>query len=627
MSRYSLDRWRCFDVESTGEEPQYALQPWSPKGRLTCHGTARLIGGKISSSTTDARASQDVIAHTAGQVFRGDPVIVGWNVAFDAAWLIALGYREEVMRATWLDGMLLWKHHHRIPESDLNRNARKKYGLKDAVREFLPKMANYEQDVTYHPQTDREWAKLLKYLHMDLRATFYLTKMFWQKLKREDPQMLRNALIEAKAIPEVADHYITGIHVDVDWADELDKRVASERDQLEHKLGALGAAPKVLASPSQLHKLLYEDWQLPVLKHTPKGAPSTDKEALHELSLLDDRAADIRKYRELGNLRTKFIGKIVESCDYNEVPVSHPTANIGGTYTGRLTFSSYVGRNKDKRQTGFAIHQMSSKRDYRKLITVPSGYTLIEWDAAGQEYRWMAIESQDDTMLSLCLPGEDPHAYMGSEVQPGWPYKELQAKAKTGDADAGKVRKLGKVGNLSCQYRIGKKKFLSTARVQYDLPMDFDEASMIHDTYHRTYRGVRAYWNRAIKDAKINGYAETLAGRKVRLNVDWGDPDKGWMYESTAVNFPIQGVGADQKFLAIATLQPLWKKYNTRFYFELHDGLYAIAPTKHAMAVALKGREILNEMNYWKAWRFQPPIPLPWDVKIGPTWGELEEQD
>jgi len=114
----------------------------------------------------------------------------------------------------------------------------------------------------------------------------------------------------------------------------------------------------------------------------------------------------------------------------------------------------------------------------------------------------------------------------------------------------------------------------------------------------------------------------------VQLNVDWGDQDRAWMYESTAVNFPIQGIGADQKFLAIITLQPLWRKYGAHFYFELHDGLYAIAPTKHAMTVALKGRELLNSINYTKAWQgFKPPIPLPWDVKVGPNWGESEELD
>ena len=627
MSRYAVERWRAFDVETTGESQDYALQPWSPRGYLTCHGTARFLGKQITSSTTEANAAQSKLIEQAGQIFRGDPVLVGWNVAFDAAWLIALGFREQVMRATWLDGMLLWKHHYRIPESDINTGNRKKYGLKDAVREFLPQLAGYEAEINYAPQTDKEWVELIKYLNIDLRATLYLTRMFWQRLKQEDPQQLRNALIESRAIPEVADHHNTGIHIDLDWADDLDARVAKEHAEHEAKLISLGATPKVLASPSQLSKLLYEQWELPILKHTPKGAPSTDKEALHELALFDDRASHIRAHRELGNLRTKFIGKIVESCEYNELPVSHPTANIAGTYTGRLTFSSFIGKNKDKRQTGFAIHQMSGKKDYRKLVRAPSGFVMIEWDAAGQEYRWMAIESEDQTMLDLCQPGEDPHSSMGSSIQPAWEYRELQASAKAGDDDAYAVRRLGKVGNLSCQYRIGKPKLLSTARVQYNLPMDMSEASMIHDTYHRKYPGVRKYWQRAIKDAKINGYATTLAGRKVRLNVDWSDKATNWMYESTAVNFPIQGAGADQKFLAIATLQPLWKKYNTKFYFELHDGLYAIAPAKHAMTVALKGRDMLNDMNYWGAWRFQPPIPLPWDVKIGPTWGELEEQD
>jgi DNA polymerase I-like protein with 3'-5' exonuclease and polymerase domains len=250
----------------------------------------------------------------------------------------------------------------------------------------------------------------------------------------------------------------------------------------------------------------------------------------------------------------------------------------------------------------------------------------VELDAAGQEFRWMAIESDDPTMLTLCEAGEDAHAYMGAEIDPRWEYKKLSTAAKKGNAEAGKSRKLGKVSNLSCQYRIGKKKFRSTARVQYDLPLSFEDASSMHDTYHRTYPGVKQYWKNAVAKAKRRGFAETLAGRRVQLNVNWTDPESAWMYESAAINFPIQGVGADQKFLAIASVGALAKKLGALFYFELHDGLYFIVPSKRAKKFALMARKLLNNMNYAKAWHgFIPPVPLPWDAKIGPSWGNMEE--
>jgi len=627
MAYPAPDTWTAFDVESAGDEREYALQPWSAQGRLTSMATALTEQGKIRTDSTEPNASQEALKAYAKGVLLESPVVVGWNVAFDAAWLISLGLRHEVMAARWLDGMLLWKALHRLPESDIDRHKRKRYGLKYAVREFLPKYAGYEDDVVYDPQTAGEWEDLLRYNRRDAAFTLKLAKYFFSQL-RKNPKQLRAALIEARAIPHVADHYVRGLLVDIEWSHDLRVKITDEIDELTERLAGHGCTPEVLASPKKLCTLFYDEWGLPILRRTPKGAPSTNVFALHDLALHDARVADIRRCRELGNLRTKFVDKVVESVMYNGGLTTHPTANLGGTYTGRLTFSSFIGKNKEKRQTGFAIHQMSGQRDFRRQISVPYGFTLIEWDAAGQEYRWMAIESEDDTMLSLCEHGEDPHAYMGANIEREWEYHNLSYEAKHGNANAARVRKMGKVANLSCQYRIGKDKFRDSARVKYGIDMSAGRASNIHDTYHTTYPGVKRYWNRAIREAKDNGYVETIAGRRILLHVDWGDQTRVWMYESASINFRIQGVGADQKFLAIATLQPLWRKYGAYFYFELHDGLYAICPTKHAKRVAVLGRKMLNSINYARAWHgFKPPIPLPWDAKLGPNWGDMEELD
>jgi DNA polymerase I-like protein with 3'-5' exonuclease and polymerase domains len=606
--------WRAWDVETTGKEPEYALQPWSKYGRVRSFAEAWFNDTQqVCRKVTRPHADLDELRLKLATVLGTGKYVVGWNVAFDAAWAINLGLREHVMRTKWLDGMLLWKHLERFPESDINRSARKKYGLKDAVAQFYPQYAGYAEGVEFHGDlTDEQWAHLLKYNQLDAVFTLKLAERFYNQLRKE-PQTLRNAMVEAEAIPEVADHYVRGLYVDREYCEDLHYKVTAEREALNKQLIEHGLTPTVLASPKQLQAVLYEQWELPVVKTTDKGQPSTDKDALDQLAAMDDRIALIAEQRELGNLRTKFVDKILASISYNSDSRTHPTANLGGTYTGRMTFSSFIGKTeKDKRQTGFAIHQMSSQPRYRKQIIPPPGYSLVELDAAGQEYRWMAIASGDQTMLELCLPGEDPHASMGADVSPDWEYRELQAAAKTGDPKAYKDRKCGKVCNLSCQYRIGKPKFRTTARVQYGVNLSVGEAAHFHNQYHRKYRGVKQYWKRAIHEAKIEGRATTFAGRHVQLKDHWFDPNKGWMLESAAINFPIQGTGADQKFLAIAHLRELCVRVGAYFYFELHDGIYYIVPTRKAMAFGVKAREILTNMDYEKHWGFQPPIPLPW---------------
>lgn len=650
MSWLDPARWLGFDVESSGELPEYALQPWSDRAFLTSFSTSEFSGvagdRKVSTAIYPALDTGITLATHPQSVefvevlkvhidqmfcraFAEDKYIMGWNTPFDASWLIKLGFREQVMSAKWLDAMLMWKHLTRIPESDKNKANRKKYGLKEAVAEFLPKHAGYGDDVDFHDFSPAATQKRRKYNRLDAGLTLQLAYMFAAKLCAPSRVAQRRALkIETAAIPLVADHIITGLAVNQDGTHALGASLSAERDELAGLLNTYGLTPTVLASPTKLRQILFEEWDLPVIKKTAKGIASTDKDVLYELGFIDDRIAAVQRYREIGGLRTKFVDNVLASAQYNSDGRTHPTAIIGSTYTGRMTYSSSVGKNKEKRQTGFAIHQMKRSAEFRRNIEVPEGYGLCEWDAASQEFRWCAIESNDEVMLSLCLPGEDAHSYMGSQMS-DWTYRDLQLAAASGDKAGKLVRQSGKVGNLSCQFRIGPQSLLTTARTDYQLPWDLQMAKKVHSTYHRAYPGVKKYWDRKIREAKIVGYAETLGGRRVLLDGNWHNQNEQWKLESTAINFPIQGVGADQKYLAMMCIKPLLTKYNGHFYFELHDGLYAIFPLRKWEKAAYAGRELLSNLPYRKAWGFEPPIPLPWDLKLGQpgkqTWGDLVE--
>lgn len=633
--------WVGFDVESSGELPEYGLQPWSGSSWLTSFATARIdrrdtqmrIKTEVWPSSlsrcrqllrTDLKSNARSFAESC---IANQRVVVGWNVAFDAAWLIKLGLREQVMRLKWFDAMLAWKHITRTPEWGIDRHKKKKYGLKEAVAEFLPNYVGYDAGINFHDTSPKMVKARLKYNRADAAFTLNLAHKFMLMLKEPGREkQLRSLVLECRSIPLIADHYMTGLHVDEEEAVALGERINAQRNELLRVLDVNHHVSEMtLNSPAQLATLLYEDWQLPVKATTPKGKPSTNKEALYELSFLDERADMIKRVRELRGNKTKFVDNVLESCRYNGGSVSHPTAIINGTYTGRMTFASSIGKGVEKRQTGFALHQMKRDSDYRRPICAPPGWTMVEWDAAGQEYRWVAIESGDPTMLSLCEIGQDPHSYMAAEMT-DLTYQQMREAYKTGQAGAYETRMAGKVGNLSCQYRIGPKSLLRTARVQYHLPWDINMAQHVHSAYHDTYVGVKKYWRRKIMEAQRKGYAETIAGRRVILEGDWFG-DTQWQLESTAINFPIQGVGADQKYLAMAAVKPLLTKYGGKFYFELHDGLYAIFPDRVAEKAAYEGRELLSNLPYRRAWGFTPPIPLPWDMKIGKNWGDLEERE
>lgn len=279
-------------------------------------------------------------------------------------------------------------------------------------------------------------------------------------------------------------------------------------------------------------------------------------------------------------------------------------------------------------QIGFALHQMRSEPQYRDLVIAPPCHTIVEFDAAGQEFKLMAIHSGEATMLELCRPGEDPHSFMASRMSPDWDYRELIAVNGNKDDPrypaAYKVRKGGKVATLSLQYRTSAKTYYVRARVDYGMNLTMAEAEHGHFIYHKTYSGVRRYWGEAIAKAKQQGYAETFAGRRVQLNGDWTGPDK-WGMGSTALNYPIQGTGADQKALALSVLSPYVTDIGAHFLFDLHDGLYWIVPDDRVTEFCERGKRLLDNLPYTEAWGFTPPIPLTWDVKAGKSWGSLRE--
>lgn len=629
------DQYIAFDFETSGKLPEYALQPWRVahnQAWATSLATVRrteggpIIGGGLLVAepfTATARHIRELLI----TAIEHKLTLVGWNVAFDISWLLAYGFRDLVFKCKFLDGMLLWKHLTVTPEYDTDKAHKKSFSLKAAVREFMPDRGGYEEDIDFRATDPESLARLHKYNIQDTAYTLWLTRKFYKQLVAE-PARLKAALIEASCLPLVADANLRGLMLDRAALRTLGETLTADAETALAALSPYGVTEAVVRSPKQLGDLMYGQWGLPVIKQntskkTGKVTNSTDKEVLHELAFIDARARTTREYREaLGN-KTKFVDAPLESINYNSDGCSHPLANVYSTYTGRMSYSSKQGKNKDERQIGFALHQEKRDPTYRAIVVPPQGYTLVEFDAAGQEYRWMAVASKDDAMLQLCLPGEDPHGYMGAQIARE-EYHALLSALKAGDPAAKPKRQLGKLANLSLGYRTSAAKLRVKARVDYDLPMELPEAEYIKTTYLRSYPGVPRYWAAQISKVRRLGYAETFAGRQVQVVGTWSGATQ-WSLESTALNFPIQGTGGDQKYLALAVLRPYVVKHGIQFAWELHDGLYFYIPTKLVDKAIAEMKFLLDNLPYAKAWGFTPPIPMPWDCKVGTSWGNLKE--
>jgi hypothetical protein len=601
MSKWAADKIITFDIETAGDLPEYALQPWrvkQNKARITSY--AAFHKDKMRGSLNPTHDELEKMLRYAAD---NNVAILGWNIVFDISWLIAYGFEDLVFKIKWLDGMLMWKH--AVIEPEYETAKKKSYGLKTAVAELYPDQAGYEDGVIF----DQVDEKLLEYNKKDVQFTYDISKHWFEKLT---PRQQKCLFIEAESLPLIAQANVNGMLVDLEAAKSLEADLDKKAAELLEALSPHGVTEKIIRSPKQLGDLIYKTWALPCEAFTKSGTASTDKEALHELSFIDPRAKLLKEYREALNNRTKFAQTIINSVAYNEDGHTYPLAIPFGTYSGRLTYSSNQGRGKDLRQTGFALHQTKRGKEYRQLIKAPEGFTLVEFDAANQEYRLMAIASDDPVMQKLCAPGQDPHAYMGVQINPNAEDKKA-------------ARQLGKIANLSLGYRTSAKKLKSVARVQYGLPMELPEAQEIHQAYQDTYKQVPIYWQTQINKTKQAGFVETYAGRRVQMKDNWKHYE--WSMGSTAINYRIQATASDMKFLALKHIKPYLRTIGGRFAWDLHDGLYFYIPSDVVADAVVHIKQLLDNLPYAKEWGSAFQVALPWDCKTGLTWGDLTEYD
>ena len=619
------------DIETApvkGFPQEYALQPWrykEGKAKINCISVAKASGEAIL--VTNPNQFRALLKSLAGKE------IYTWKGTFDVAWLIAYGFEEECRAIKWRDAMTLWKW---LDNSQLT-DRMPKWSLADGVKRFFKDQPwcqpfiDMKKAEVHAGENDAYWETRAK---LDAIMTSRVAAVVLSKL---DQRRIDSAMISMSSILPVAGSWVRGVTIDFDKIGTILPAVTVEMSEIEmrlgcHNHGALAhlhmgvnawAPSKVLRSPKQLGELIYGTWGLEVKSRSEKtGAPSTDKKALTYLADDDDHVIEILRWRQLSTQLSKYLQSPLKARAYLGSDVVHPSASMFSAYTGRFTYSS---KTQKKYPTGVALHQWPRKKEFRALIKPRPGYKHVEFDAAGQESRLMAIHSDDPNMKHVFENNMKFHAYTGAKVS-GMTYENfMKARAEGNDAINSEhgLYYQGKFLNLSQNFRVGVKTMRVQARVQYGMNVDFMTAQNWQTTWHQSYAKVKPYWKSAIAKGKTQGYAETMAGRRFRL-IYW-DKENRWSTESSALMFPIQGTGADMADLAIQEIDKYFPEFE--LWFLLHDGIHMEVPIDIPTERILECREMLNKMDYKKWWGVDPSVPLLWDASVGSRWSTLKELD
>jgi DNA polymerase I-like protein with 3'-5' exonuclease and polymerase domains len=560
------------------------------------------------------------------------------NTLFDTAWLIAdlqpdrIGQIPQIMKdIKWSDTMLLTKW---LTNGQLAEEVRLSYSLANLVGKFLPG----------HPMTE-DFLKMKamgfnagdneQYWLERGNADVILTRALAEYLQERLPVEQRvGVMTEFANILPVANSWIMGFHVNIHKLNACSDLYEAKKAKLAEKLGV---APTVISSPKQLAKLLFTDWGLTPIDKTPTGAPSTAAATLLWIKYalmksgdteMAERMGHIIDYKETTTLMSKYVKTTYEALEHTGDGYIYAAPRIFATYTGRMTYSNsttsrdFEEEKKIKLKNGIAFHQMPrNAKEVREFLEPPPGMKLYEADAAGQESRLMALRSRDPMMLKVFKDKLDFHSMTGSSII-GVEYDEFRAKYKE-QADEGgyyvEQRQLGKLANLSCNYRIGGKSLSEKSYVKYDTYMSVETGMFVVKAFNRVYEGVPQYWEDVVWESKQNGYTEAFGGRRFKLH-KWS-VDR-WMTESSAINVPIQGAGASMKEIAIA--ETFAKVPDALFCLDLHDASFFYIPEDRAEEVASQLTEVLNTIDYTPYWNFTPEIELPYDSKFGSNFKEVK---
>lgn len=328
---------------------------------------------------------------------------------------------------------------------------------------------------------------------------------------------------------------------------ELAERMA----ELEKEAHDVAGETFNLGSTKQLQAIFYEKMGLPVVKKTPKGAPSTAEPVLQELAHDYELPRLILEHRSLSKLKSTYTDTLPELIHHRTGRV-HTSYHQAVTATGRLSSSEPNLQN-------IPIRSEQGRR-IRQAFIAPEGYQLVAADYSQIELRIMAHLSGDKGLLKAFEKGEDIHKATASEVF-GVSLDEVSSDQ----------RRSAKAINFGLIYG------MSAFGLSRQLDVDRKLAQQYIDRYFERYPGVLKYMDNIRKQAHEDGFVETLFGRRLYLpEINARNKQLQQAAERTAINAPMQGTAADIIKRAMVDVENwLLKEHadEARMTMQVHDEL------------------------------------------------------
>ena len=383
-----------------------------------------------------------------------------------------------------------------------------------------------------------------------------------------------------------------GIRVNPEALKDYGEALSGKITELEQEIYSEAGCEFNINSPKQLGEILFEKMGLPGGKKTKTGY-STAADVLEKLSGEYPVVKHILEYRGLTKLKSTYADGLAAYIeDENRI---HSTFNQTITATGRISSTEPKLQNIPIR--------MELGRQIRKVFIPKDGYCFMDADYSQIELRVLASMSGDERLIEAYRSHADIHRTTASQVF-HIPFEEVTDLQ----------RRNAKAVNFGIVYGI------SSFGLSEDLSISRKEAAAYIEQYFETYPQVKQFIDSLVKDAKKNGYAVTLYGRRRPVPELFSSNFMQRSFgERVAMNSPIQGTAADIiKIAMIRVFERLKKEgLKSKLILQVHDELLIETALEEEEQV----RMILEEEMVHAS---SLAVELEIDLHVGINWYEAK---
>ena len=652
-----------FDFETNNE-----LQVHSPTFRATCLGIT--YTPNFTWIITEEQLYDPEYIKILNDIFTlKNTVKIAHNLSFDYKILKKLGIKVDGQYACTKIMSFL------VDENYSN-------GLKEFVDRYLPEFSGYDYHIDFNTENKND---LYSYLAIDCHTTLIAYFIFLKEIVADDKLYVTFRNIYMSGLFVLADMEYSGADVDTDYLDEkieyitkvieeedkafqdlpevqsfiikrnkklvskaiqelegkiatrslkftspTDKFINDWRQQIQNfKTGASYIIDSCnIGSPKELAELLYSEdgMGLPrplVESRDSKGkkvmveSNSTDKEALNDIDHpIANKIRVIRSYEQmLGTFYKSIREKVIDGKIY-------ASFNQTGAKTCRLSSNSPNLQNLPTRVHLDDDRLKEVVKGVKKAFIAPSkDHVVMQADLSQAELRMIAHFSKDENMIEAYKKGIDLHAITGSKIA------KMELEDFLMSHDFKKFRQSAKSANFGLVYDISPDGYIAYVKSQTGEKITPATEKIHRASVFGAYPKLLDWHNESERLVRHQGYVTTIFGTKRRLPEIYSN-NRAKISEAIrfAINNPIQGSIGLYAIWVMVWLKHRLPSYGWGYITTVHDSI-VIWCHKDLVDTC---KEVISEMAETIPWeRYfdieKLVVPLPMDIEIGPSYGELSE--